>query len=595
MLKRDSLLKILQDRSLCPVFQPIIDMHNGDIIGYEGLVRGPAHSDLSMPQDLFTTARNHNLLLALEVLCLYQVMSAFVVQSLPGKLFANISPYALLNGALDDPMLVDLLAVSSPLMGRVVFELTEGSPQMENEDVVAAIRALQACGFSVALDDLGEGFSSLRLWSEARPHFVKIDKHFVSGIDKNPLNLQFVRAIKQIADKSNATLIAEGIEHRAEFLVLKDMGICCGQGYFIACPIAQPESTVSTAVLDCLQLAYANNGAWLKMVLRRGPQARVLLAKVPTVTIQTTSEDAHSLLLAHPDLEMLPVLDDKIPVGIINRTMVDKFSRQYVRELYARQSCVAFMDKAFIAAELDMPIVTLSQLVLAQGRKRFADGFVLTHEGNYMGVGSNFALMQEMTGLQIQEARYANPLTLLPGNVPINEQIEVLLANGERFYACYADLDNFKPFNDVFGYAHGDELIKLTARVLVDVTDADVDFVGHIGGDDFFMLFQSADWEARCQQILRDFDTAVANYVQKAMLGEQSYNAEDRRGNRIEYAFPTLSIGAVPAMSGQYASCYEISAVAAEVKKAAKKISGSSLYVDNRTGSLITKKVLAAA
>ena len=503
MLKRDSLLKILQDRSLCPVFQPIIDMHNGDIIGYEGLVRGPADSGLSMPQDLFTTARNHNLLLALEVLCLYQVMSAFVVQSLPGKLFANISPYALLNGALDDPMLVDLLAVSSPLMGRVVFELTEGSPQMENEDVVAAIRALQACGFSVALDDLGEGFSSLRLWSEARPHFVKIDKHFVSGIDKNPLNLQFVRAIKQIADKSNATLIAEGIEHRAEFLVLKDMGICCGQGYFIACPIAQPEFTVSTAVLDCLQLAYANNGAWLKMVLRRGPQARVLLAKVPTVMIQTTSEDAHSILLAHPDLEMLPVLDGKIPVGIINRTMVDKFSRQYVRELYARQSCVAFMDKAFIAAELDMPIVTLSQLVLAQGRKRFADGFVLTHEGNYMGVGSNFALMQEMTGLQIQEARYANPLTLLPGNVPINEQIEVLLANGERFYACYADLDNFKPFNDVFGYAHGDELIKLTARVLVDVTDADVDFVGHIGGDDFFMLFQSADWEARCQQILR--------------------------------------------------------------------------------------------
>lgn len=595
MLKRDSLLKILQDRSLCPAFQPIMDMHHGDVIGFEGLVRGPADSGLPMPQDLFATAITHNLLLALEILCLYQVISEFVAQSLPGKLFANISPYALLNGALDDPLLVDLLSVTSPLAGRIVFELTEGTPQMDNADVVVGIRALQARGFSVALDDLGEGFSSLRVWSEARPHFVKIDKHFVSGIDKNPVNLQFVRAIKQIADKSNATLIAEGIEHRAEFLVLKELGICCGQGYFIARPVAQPELTASIVALDCLQLAYADDGAWLKTILRRGPQARMLLSKVPMVTVQTASEDAHNILLAHPDLEMLPVLDGKVCVGTINRTMVDKFSRQYVRELYARQSCIAFMDKAFIAAEMDMPIVTLSQLVLAQGRKRFADGFVLTHEGDYVGVGSNFALMQEMTSLQIQEARYANPLTLLPGNVPINEQTEVLLANGERFYACYADLDNFKPFNDVFGYAHGDELIKLTARVLVNVADEDVDFVGHIGGDDFFVLFQSADWEARSQQILQDFDEAVANYVRQATLGEQNYSAEDRRGNRIEYTFPSLSIGAVPVMPRQYASCHEISAVAAEVKKAAKKISGSSLYVDNRVGSLIATRVLAAA
>ncbi|MEQ1668541.1 MAG: GGDEF domain-containing protein [Sulfuriferula sp.] len=595
MLKRDSLLKILQDRSLCAVFQPIMDMHHGEVIGFEGLARGPAGSELAMPQDLFATAIAHDLLLELEILCLYQVMSAFVAQSLPGKLFANISPYALLNGALDDPLLADLLAVTNSLAGRIVFELTESTPQMDSADVVAGIRALQTRGFSVALDDLGEGFSSLRLWSEARPHYVKIDKHFVSGIDKNPVNLQFVRAIKQIADKSNAILIAEGIEYRAEFLVLKELGICCGQGYFIARPIAQPEVTASVAALDCLQLAYADDGAWLKAVLRRGPQARMLLTKVPTVTIQTVSEDAHSILLAHPDLDMLPVLDGKITVGTINRTMVDKFSRQYVRELYARQSCVAFMDKAFIAVELDMPIVTLSQLVLAQGRKRFADGFVLTHAGDYVGVGSNFALMQEMTSLQIQEARYANPLTLLPGNVPINEQIGVLLANGERFYACYADLDNFKPFNDVFGYAHGDELIKLTACVLVAVADEDVDFVGHIGGDDFFVLFQSADWEARSRQILRDFDVAVANYVHQASLGEQNYSAEDRRGNRIEYVFPTLSIGAVPVMPGQYVSCHEISAVAAEVKKAAKKIAGSSLYIDNRAGALIATRVLAAA
>jgi diguanylate cyclase (GGDEF)-like protein len=408
------------------------------------------------------------------------------------------------------------------------------------------------------------------------------------------VNLQFVRAIKQIADKSNATLIAEGIETRAEFLLLKELGVCCGQGYFIGRPSALPDLTASVAVSECIQLSYAGDGAWLKTVLRRGPQARLLLNKVPTVDVATNSKEAHEILLAHPDLEILPVLDGGVPVGVLNRTMVDKFSRQYVRELYARQSCALFMDKAFIAVELDTPIVALSQLVLAQGRKRFADGFVLTHDGRYVGVGSNFALMQEITSLQIKEARYANPLTLLPGNVPINEQIEVLLTNGVCFCACYVDLDNFKPFNDVFGYAHGDELIKLTARVLSAVADQDVDFVGHIGGDDFFMLFQSVDWERRCKQILTDFDQAVCQYIAQAELGTGLYVAEDRRGNNIEYAFPTVSVGAVLVQPNQFESCHQISAVAADVKKAAKKVMGSSLYIDSREGLLPALKVLAA-
>ncbi len=594
MNKRDCLLKILQERSLVPVLQPIIAMHHGEIVGYEGLVRGPADSLLPMPQDLFETAMKHDLLLELETLCLYQVMTDFLAQSLESRLFANISPYALLNGVLDHPLLKDLLAVTSPLAGRIVFELTEGTPQMPSVDVVAGIRRLQDRGFSVALDDLGEGFSSLRLWAEACPQFVKIDKHFVTGIDKKPVNLQFVRAIKQIADKSNATLIAEGIETRAEFLLLKELGVCCGQGYFIGRPQVQPCLTASAAVLECVQFAYADGGAWLKTVLRRGPQARLLLSKVPTVDINTSSEEAHEILLAHPDLETLPVLDGNLPVGVLNRTMVDKFSRQYTRELYARQPCSLFMDKAFIAVELDTPIVALSQLVLAQGRKRFADGFVLTHDGRYVGVGSNFALMQEMTTLQIKEARYANPLTLLPGNVPINEQTEVLLANGVGFCACYVDLDNFKPFNDVFGYAHGDELIKLTARVLAKIADQDVDFVGHIGGDDFFVLFQSVDWEQRCQNILSEFDSAVCQYIGQAKLGLDNYTTEDRRGNQVEYAFPSVSIGALPVVSKQFQSCHEISAVAAEVKKAAKKISGSSLYIDRRVGLSITISALAA-
>lgn len=595
MTQREVLQDILDRHALSSLFQPIMDLHHGDIIGYEGLIRGPVESELHMPQALFRAAERTDLLVRLEMLCIFTVMTQFIRLNLPGRLFVNISPFALLAGALTDPLLEDLISEQSELSSRVVFEITESSPRMDNLSVVSGLITLRNRGFKIALDDLGEGFSSLRLWSDVRPDYVKLDKHFVTGIDKDPVKLQFVRSIKQIAEKSNAIIIAEGIEHRTELLILKEMGICLGQGYFIGHPMVRPPHIASATAQACLDGVLISANPWSKAVLQRGRQAGLLLTDVPTVTVNTVSEDALKVLLANPELNVLPVLDGIIPVGLLNRTLVDKFSHGYIRDLYSRKSCTFFMEKVPLIVDVDMSVVALSQLVLMQGQKRFADGFILIREGAYVGVGSNFALMQEMTKLQIQEARYANPLTMLPGNVPINEQIELLLGNGQFFCACYVDLDYFKPFNDVFGYGRGDELIKLTANILVSHADKDIDFVGHIGGDDFFVLFQSEDWEQRCETILAAFNTALQCYLQQENLGDERYVAEDRRGNRVEYNFPTLSIGAVPVNRNQFREHHEIATAAAEVKAAAKKISGSCLYVDRRTVASPRAKVWAAA
>ncbi|NDZ18992.1 hypothetical protein C7T35_21990 [Variovorax sp. WS11] len=107
-------------------------------------------------------------------------------------------------------------------------------------------------------------------------------------------------------------------------------------------------------------------------------------------------------------------------------------------------------------------------------------------------------------------ARHANPLTLLPGNMPINVHIERLLVSGTEFVACYADLNNFKAFNDHYGYWRGDGLIRIAAELLSQNADPVHDFVGHIGGDDFIVLFQSEDWEGRCRHIVDEFSRQAA-------------------------------------------------------------------------------------
>ncbi|MBC7502636.1 MAG: GGDEF domain-containing protein, partial [Herminiimonas sp.] len=219
-------------------------------------------------------------------------------------------------------------------------------------------------------------------------------------------------------------------------------------------------------------------------------------------------------------------------------------------------------------------------------RHHLFNGFIITDQGHYLGMGTGHDLMRELTQMQISAARYANPLTLLPGNVPINEHIDRLLQSGARFCTCYVDLDHFKPFNDVYGYRKGDDVLQLTGRILAGHCDPDRDFVGHIGGDDFIVLFQSDDWEQRCRDLLDAFAIAIPDFFNPADSEQGGYVSEDRRGNKVFHSLITVSLGIVKVDPGQFFSHHQIATAAADAKKQAKKIPGNSLFVDRRQGPL---------
>ena len=136
---------------------------------------------------------------------------------------------------------------------RVVIEMTEYQHTPGIDHLREALLLFRSLGMDVAIDDLGQGFSSLRLWSELRPDLVKIDMHFVHGIHKDPVKLQFLRSIQQIADSCGARLIAEGIEEEAELVVLRDLGIAFGQGFLIASPSEEPVRETPRAIVDAVR------------------------------------------------------------------------------------------------------------------------------------------------------------------------------------------------------------------------------------------------------------------------------------------------------------------------------------------------------
>ncbi|GGI53327.1 diguanylate phosphodiesterase [Oxalicibacterium solurbis] len=576
---------VLLHRRLTPLFQPIVDMQNGQIIGYEGLIRGPSDSPLHSPLNLFKAARACNLSVEVEHLCRRITLEKFAELQLPGKLFLNVSPECLVQ---PDVRLGETLGYIHEVginPERVIIELTESHPTYDYDLLREAVKHYRAMGFVIAIDDLGEGFSSLRLWSEIRPEYVKIDMHFVQGINQDPIKLQFVRSIQEIAEKSGTLVIAEGIETDAELLMIRDLGVRFGQGYKIARPNAHP---ITTLPAELCALLNQNNVAVYPHEKGRSHDvltAAKLLRHVKAVSPEVQNNRIYEMFNNDPTLEIIPVVSNGLPLGLITRAnLIDNFARPYLRELHGKKSCTLFMDANPLIADKNTALHTLSQLIVDADRHHLFNGFIITDNGQYAGMGNAHDLMREITQMQINAARYANPLTLLPGNVPIDEHIDRLLAGGAHFCVCYVDLDHFKPYNDVYGYRKGDDVLRLTGRILSAHCDPERDFVGHIGGDDFIILFQSTDWEWRCRQIIDVFAAAISGFYSEEHRNAGGYISEDRRGKKVFHALATISLGLLKVEPGVYGSHHQIATAAADSKKQAKKIPGNSLFIDRRLG-----------
>jgi diguanylate cyclase (GGDEF)-like protein len=587
-----TLQDILKQRDLSALFQPVMDFSSGTIFGFEGLIRGPADNPLHSPINLFGAAKQQGLVLEIEMLCRQIVLESFANQNLPGKLFLNVSPDALTHPSFKNGQTLTYLENLSIDPQRVIIEITENQPTFDFEGMRNALLHYRSMGFQIAIDDLGEGFSSLRLWSELRPEFVKVDMHFVQGVNADPLKQQFLRSIQSIALSSGTQVIAEGIETAAEFRTIRDIGIACGQGYFIARPKHIPPLNLSAEV-GCL--INTHHPAEQPYNNARSATVETILRYVEPVQLKTEIEKIFASFSTDKNLRAIPVVKNGRPVGLINRyEFVDSLAQPYRRELFGKKPCAEMMNKEPLLVEKSTPIHELSGFLSEAEIRHFTDGFIITEQGRYIGIGTGQDLLREITKAQIETARYANPLTLLPGNVPINEHIEYLLQSGKSFAVCYGDLDNFKPFNDVCGYRKGDELLQFTARLLGNCCDPIHDFIGHIGGDDFILILQSPDWEQRCHRALSAFAHTSPALFDKDHRSIGGYLTGDRQGRIVHHPLPTLSIGVVCVNPELFHSHYAVAEAATVAKKMAKQKPGNSLFIERRELPLPEKQTEVA-
>lgn len=231
--RRERFVAMLLAEEVRVVFEPIVKLEGGQVLGFEALVRGTAGGEFATPAQLFSAAAECDALFELDCLCRRTALRAAGRLPEGAKLFLNCLPSAIHDPALQDSALRDLLARHGLRPSDVVFEISE----RESIDNFAVFREVcdhySALGFQIALDDVGVGYSSLEAVTELAPDYLKVDMSFVRGIGEDPARQEILKALTSIAWRLDARIIAEGIETDSEIQTLRKLAVSYGQGYRI--------------------------------------------------------------------------------------------------------------------------------------------------------------------------------------------------------------------------------------------------------------------------------------------------------------------------------------------------------------------------
>lgn len=581
---RADLRETLENRTFTVCFRAIVDLNACGIFGHLGSVLGPLDSPrrsigyhASVAVRLGETTRFIKRYFEAMLLGFAET-PAFQPLLLPVPALLIEQQGAELARPFEKALRKSGLAADAMIL------IHPGITSMDEDSTLNAVQfamAIHQLGVPMAAGFLDCAQSEELIWSKVSPPLAFLDEDQFYGAASHQTSVERLKARIRAETGKGRRIVAQGISSLGELKVAQAVGADLAWGNFISKIGSHPAGMISPVAHSAIRETCPCGAGSPDL---SGHLLSRLLAEIPPVTAKVTAEEVFTFFEKSPELRAVAVVDENnAPLGLISRyEMVDNMARPYRHELFGRKSCSRFMDAESLSMDVRIDLADLTEMVVNAPPRHLISGFIVTNNGRYLGIGSVQDLMREITAMQIKAAQHANPLTKLPGNVPINIHIGNLLAARVPFCIAYCDLDDFKPYNDVFGYAMGDQIIGFTARILADCHDPELDFLGHVGGDDFILIFRSPDWKERCQQGLARFEQEIKSFFSPEVVDQGGYLSENRKGEKELHPVIGLSIGALEIQPGVFDNHLAIAAVAAEAKKKAKAIKGNSLYVNQR-------------
>ncbi|MEG6520990.1 GGDEF domain-containing protein [Desulfotomaculum sp. 1211_IL3151] len=574
---------LLEKKDFRILYQPIVSLQTGEVLGWEALTRGPKDSAFFSPAVIFNFAEEVGCLFPLEKICRELAINNFGQVNEFQKLFLNIHPYT-----VNDPQFVKgetrkLLDDGKVSPNNVVFEITERHSINDFSQFNKTLSHYRGQGYQVAVDDAGAGFSSLQTIAEIRPEYIKIDASLVRDISTNRVKRALLETFVTFAQKIGCRIIAEGIETEKELATLCSIGVHYGQGYFLARP-AFPKPNLSSQALKKIILLSRRSpsGVWQKDF----PIGEICKPAIE-VNINTSVRELKEIFDANDPLSGVVVTDFGRPVGLIMRQHLDRYlGTQYGVALYFERPVSVVMDRGPLMVDASTPLEQVSQQAMGRNENKLYDNVLVIKENALFGIVSVQSLLDTLTRIRVEVAKGTNPLTFLPGNNSIEKEMHNRITEQRDFACIYLDLDNFKSYNDRYGFEQGDRLILMAARLLTGTVQkfgTHTDFVGHIGGDDFIVFTEKHCAEIVCQRYIRYFDHLVKGLVSPKDKQLGGFYGQDRQGRKMWFPLVSVSMAIVDYEGG--CSSEEFVKNAVQLKNYTKTKKGS-IYVRNNRDCL---------
>jgi len=236
---------IVNNESLTSHFQPIIDLRDNEIYGYETLVRGVKEDgSLMYPDQLFMKSKRNDYNFKLDRLCRESALKTAAIKKVYQKVFINFIPTSIYDPKFCLKSTEKWAKQLEFDPSEIVFEVVETELVKDQAHLKSILQYYRSQGFKIALDDVGEGYSSLNMLIELKPDIIKIDRNIISNINENKLKQSVYKALYNLAKEQQITVLAEGIETLEELNTIKSIGVDLAQGYYFAKPSSEPVRKV---------------------------------------------------------------------------------------------------------------------------------------------------------------------------------------------------------------------------------------------------------------------------------------------------------------------------------------------------------------
>ncbi len=579
--REQRLQRLLQAGSMPVVYDPLVELASGNVFGWEALIEEDTDGVFQGHDSVIAHAEKTGEVPALERL--YRKASLERLGGLPmnQKLFLRFHLQSLTDVTFESRAFGRRLKAMGMEAQHLVIQLREAHCLQNISFILDRVETFRQEGFKVAITRVGSGQSSLHPISHIRPDYIKLDASLAQGVDHNPIKRVMVETFVTLGEKIGARVIAEGLRRDTELTSLLSMGVHLAQGPILGKP-AHPKPMTENPIPPSLSSSTKVLGE-----LKCSSRVEGLVHKCLEVSPETTVSAVKNILKDQPPISSVVVTRNRVPIGLVMNYSLDRqLGTNYGIPLYYHREVARIMDSSPLIVDAREPVEKVARAAMERDSHRVYDDIIVTKDGVLLGTISVQKMLDTLARVQVEMAKGANPLTGFPGNVAIEQEINRRSSHGIGCSLIYADLDNFKAYNDEYGFENGDKMILFAARVIkeaVSTHGSHDDFLGHVGGDDFVVISRQENARDICEAIVESFNGEIGSL----------YNEEDRRRGYIvgrsrdgsgEKTFPLVSVsmGIVDCAFQEPFSMDDLSHRVAEIKKYAKSIKGNSYVRDRR-------------